>query len=143
MKVYELIEALKEMPQDAEVICCSDANCFEVENTKVKENKIYIGHIEEAYPFSAAEIYEEYKNYEGKLKEFWNIIPYCTGIWHDNANGNRIMISCDKKYVCEEASILFEIIENGNEYYPTDLATVRAFIEKYIDFLMDGEDCVG
>ena len=141
MKVRELIEALKEMPQDMEVIIYSDieAISFELENVKAYENKVYIGEIEEEYLISPEELYTEYNNSQGKLKEFWRrMYHYSSGFYHHNANGKRISIVPHFNNTLTGEGVLFDIEEGTKKYKTENFEEVKAFVEKYIDFIMDG-----
>ena len=142
MKVRKLIEMLKEMPQDAEVVAYSEEEIisFELEHVREHENKVYIGYIYEDYPISLAEFDTEYNNSKGKLKAFWYHIQYNGGFYHNNVNGKRISIDMSSLTTLTGETVSFIIEENGKAYCPTDFAEVKAFVEKYIDFLMEGVD---
>ena len=141
MTVAQLIEALKGMPQHMEVFagCDDEELAFEICDIKANANEVFIGTIADNLPIDEYEVTEECRNSEGKLKEIWDKLWCLYDLYYDNQDDTRLDIKPTYQESVLGKTYNFELNENGNWRDAKDFLEVKAFVEKYADYLVVGD----
>lgn len=141
MKVKELIEKLKEMPEDAETRIILGITKYRLDEIMLDKNIVHLGYVRDGDVIPFDDIINASNDADEAYSELWKAVKHFYGYWYEDDNGWKVKFKgYYAKYYSKNGTVVEVTKYNKsnsqdtyNSYFITSIDDLKKFFVEFLE----------